>query len=384
MYTSKKISFSKLIFYLALLVFCGLIFIKPILPNPQFKLDNGLVNQDSNTRIFESFIIPEPEFLITSHSATFTILPNNNLKAMWFAGSHEGKPDVKIWQSEFNGESWSRATDILSPEILGANTKRFIKKVGNPVVYRAENGILHLFVVSVSIGGWSGSSLNHFTSSDDGLTWQYKDKLILSPFFNFSTLDRTIPITLADGGFYLPVYHEFIHAYPELLRFDANGNFINQIRMTSKIHLLQPSIVSINSDKAYSFLRNSGQIDDVLYMQKTNNGGLKWSNPESTNIKNHDSSIATVNLGSLGILMVHNPSGRNQLVLSISKDAKTWRQFYVLESSENGEFSYPVVKVHDHLVDILYTWNRKGIKHVRFNKLWLDSQLNRQSKSWNI
>lgn len=360
----------------------------------RFKREYRTQQGNFTAPIFESYIIPQPSFLLAAHSATFEVLNNGDLLAFWFAGSHEGKPDVKIWSSRFIHNHWSAAKSVVSPHVLSGQLAQYVRKVGNPVVYKAANGILHLFVVSVgAIGGWSGSNIEHLQSIDNGITWQNAQKLILTPLLNISTLVRTRAIALTDGGFYLPVYHEMIYKYPELLRFDANGRFIQKIRVTSKSDLLQPSVVPVTINTAYAFLRNNGNHDTNLYMQYTKDGGLSWSKPQSTNMTNQDSSIVAVwlpdeqlesqtghaipvdgqGMGNGKFLMVHNPLDRGRLVLSVSYDGINFKDIKVLENKPGMEYSYPSIQVHDGLIDILYTDEREKIKHVRFNKAWLDA-----------
>jgi predicted neuraminidase len=326
-----------------------------------------------NEPLFTSELIPNQQ--PSAHAATLEVLPNGNLIALWFAGSREGQPDVKIWQSVFDGKQWETPHFVVSPKIIEQDTKRYTKKVGNPVIYRAPNGTLHLFVVSVGVGGWSGSSLNHFMSNDNGNTWCTGERLILSPLFNISTLVRTNAITLTDGGFYLPVYHELIHTYPEVLRFDKNGRFISQIRLNFNNNLLQPAILPISDKVAYAYMRNKAKQDDILYYQSTNDAGITWSTPKPTNLINQDSSLAVAMLDKNKYLMVHNIARRDKLSLAISADGVSWTDIYLLDNTQDAEFSYPSIQVHDGVIDILYTWQRKHIKHVRFNQAWLNQQV---------
>lgn len=362
--------------FLFLLIGVSALVFKTNHPGKQHFIVSDIGNGKSKAVLFESSLIPQPQFLLASHSATVEVLPNGNLIALWFAGSHEGKPDVKIWQSYFDGKSWSVGQDVVSPEIISKDTHRFIKKVGNPVVYKAQDGKLHLFVVSVSIGGWSGSSLNHFISNDLGKTWQKAHKLILTPFINISTLNRTKAIGLSDGGFYLPVYHEFMRTYPEMLRFDKNGKFIEQTRLNSQNTLLQPALLPLSESHAFSYYRNNTRRDKVLYYQETFDGGETWSRLAPTNLENQDSSLVVAEIKPDQFIMLHNIGSRNRLALAVSKDGKKWVDVYLLENGKpDNEFSYPAIQVHDGLIDILYTWKRNDIKHVRFNSAWLDKKI---------
>ena len=335
---------------------------------------SGSIDEDTDNDeiLFISELIPES--LPAAHASSFEVLPDGKLIAFWFAGSREGATDVKIWQSVYDGKNWGSVTEVLSPNQIANDTKRFTKKLGNPVAYRSTNGMLHLFVVSVGFGGWSGSGLNHYMSHDNGKTWGRGERLILSPILNISTLVRTCAITLSDGGFYLPVYHEFIRKYPEILRFDRDGNFMSQTRLNSDTGLLQPSVLPLSDLKAYAYLRNARKNDSTLYYEVTNDGGITWSEPKSTNLSNENSSIVVAQVDKNKYLMVHNPSKRDKLSLAISNDGAKWTEVYSLEDTIGNEFSYPSIQVHGDIVDIIYTYKRKNIKHVRFNKAWLNQK----------
>lgn len=380
----KPLNFiARLLGILILIIFATLI----ILKNKEIRRNNFYIKpaskQISNAKpFFSTELIPQPSSLLSAHSATLTRFSNGDLLALWFAGSHEGKPDVKIWQSIYTNHHWQMATIAVSPQSLQDALGEYVYKLGNPVVYRALNGKLHLFVVSVTIGGWAGSRVNHFVSNDNGKTWKFSRLLILSPLLNFSTLVRTNPVTLVGGGFYLPVYNEFTMTYPEILQFDDNGNFVRQQRMTlNRDSLLQPSIVPLSADTAITFLRNKALKNDKLYIQKTYDGGVSWGGLSATNLTNHDSSLVVVKLDSKLLLMVHNAykehsseknyDDRGCLALAVSEDGVTWRDIYDLEHDGKDEFSYPAIFVNDDTIDILYTWKRKQIKHVRFNHAWL-------------
>jgi predicted neuraminidase len=346
------------------------------LHSPAFRIeaDTSNISAPLKSALFESQLILEPTYLPSAHSSSLTRLPNGNLLAFWFAGTKEGRPDVKIWHSEYVNDHWSMATPLVDPQMIARANHRYVVKVGNPLIYRAKNGLLHLFVVSVSVGGWSGSALNHLVSEDNGRTWSKPERIVISPFFNVSTLVRTSAVTLADGGFYLPVYMELGRKYPELLRFDADGNFIEKIRITGHNKLIQPSLVPLNSHEAWVFFRNSSATgnDHALYAAQTFDGGKNWNAPKATNLTNQDASIVAANLLDGNLLMIYNPgTDRSKLALAISHDGLKWRQIYLLESTPGAEFSYPAMLVSPDFIDILYTNNRHNIKHVRFNREWL-------------
>ena len=78
------------------------------------------------------------------------------------------------------------------------------------MLFSDSDGRLWLIYVTVSIGGWSGSSLNVTMSEDEGRTWTRSRRLTLSPFLNLSELVKNAPVALTDGGSAVPIYHEFV------------------------------------------------------------------------------------------------------------------------------------------------------------------------------
>ena len=134
-------------------------------------------------------------------------------------------------------------------------------------------------------------------------------------------------------------------------------------------------------DHAFMFMRNNYRRNNNLYYQETNDGGLTWTKPEITNLTNEDSSLVVAQIGISKYLMVHNIDKRSKLSLAVSNDGTSWKDMVLLENVLGEEFSYPAIQVHDGLVDILYTWERKYIKHVRFNLNWLDQKILLQGNS---
>ncbi len=361
------------------IVFTGLIIyqshsINKKLNNIQFALSSNKVLTPKTSiispfllkyKILQSSLIPQPSYLLSAHSPSITRLPDGRLIAVWFAGTHEGNPDVKIWQSYFIDNHWTAAQPIVRREDITRDTGLFVKKLGNPVIYLDSHNILHLFVVSVATGGWSGSVINHLKSYDMGKAWQKPQRLYLTPFFNVSTLIRTTPVTLSDGGFYLPIYHEFINKYPELLYFDSNGDLVYKKRITPQNKLIQPSILPITQKDAIVYFRNHTISNAPLMYATTKDAGISWGTLLSTNLHNQDSSLATTKISGV-YLMVRNIDTRGYLVLSSSTDGVTWLDVLTLEhKTPLDEFSYPSISVYNDIIDIVYTWQRKYIKHAR-------------------
>ena len=107
------------------------------------------------------------------HAASLIALNDGAVRAFWFAGSREGAADVVINSAVFDpkASSWSAPTVVMDRVSAEKGLARYIAKLGNPVPARMADGRMQLFFVTVSIGGWAGSSISSVISDDEGLTW---------------------------------------------------------------------------------------------------------------------------------------------------------------------------------------------------------------------
>lgn len=261
-------------------------------------------------------------------------------------------------------------------------TKRYTRRVGNSSLYRDAADRLHLFFCSVGYFGWSCSSVNQMTSLDNGHTWSTPVRLLTSPLFNISTLVRSPAVPLADGGFLLPVYYELTNKFPEVLEFNATGAFVRKQRMSAFHGSLQACLVPINEHEAHAYLRNRYEQPPELYYQKTSDGGRTWSSTSTLPVENRDACVAAVRVEGLGYLMAYNPTTeRDVLRLAFSRDGLTWKDIKTLEQRDPQdqrrliEYSYPTMLVQRNVIDLFYTWNREGFRHLRFTTDCVKEQL---------
>ena len=97
-----------------------------------------------------------PKAAESAHAASLAQLADGRIAAAWFAGSKEGADDVAIWFSLSDKDGWSKAQPIANRESTAGGTFSYVRKVGNPVLF-VEGSWLHLWYVSVAVGGWAGS-----------------------------------------------------------------------------------------------------------------------------------------------------------------------------------------------------------------------------------
>lgn len=342
--------------------------------------------QSGEIPVFIKNDLPQISQAPSVHSASITQLANQAMFAVWFAGSGEGKPDVQIFGSFYHPSSntWSIPQSVLTRQKLIADSRHFIKKLGNPVIYRSANNDLHLFVVGVSFGGWATSKIYHYISRGEKINFTYAGVLQLGALMNLSHLVRSNPVGLEDGGFYLPVYHELARKYPLIVRFDANGKMLRVQKIIDENGQLQPSLVPLDTKECLAVFRNAN--DGPMKMQFCYSGGLIWDRPILTQIVNEGSSVASFKLNGQ-IFLIYNTREKNPeesrgtLALAIL-DKTQWKQIAILDVArgvrENGksvEVSYPNVYVGQNFVDLVYTNNRTQISHIRLNQKWLEEKI---------
>ncbi|MFQ5961041.1 MAG: exo-alpha-sialidase, partial [Candidatus Methylomirabilales bacterium] len=310
----------------------------------------------------------------------------------WYGGSGEHAKDVAIYTAIFDPKKglWSAEVAPITRENTQRHLKRYIKKLGNVVVVKDRNGQLWLFYVSVSVGRWSGSAINLTISKDDGESWSPPRRLITSPFLNLSTLVKGPPLLLGDGTIGLPVYHEFIGRFGELLRLDRTGRVIQKTRLSWGTSSLQPVIIPRTTTDAIGLMRYSGPPPGRILSLHTADGGFHWSRPVKTDLPNPNSAVAGIRLDDGAVLLVFNDSenARDDLALAYRRGGdNTWRTIYHFEDERTAsdgpthEFSYPcLIQTHNGDFHLLYTWQRTQIKHVQFNQAWLEQKLRYPSR----
>lgn len=322
------------------------------------------------------------------HAASLIVLKDGAVRAFWFAGSREGAADVSIYSSVYDSHSanWSAPTVVMDRVSAEKGLLRYIAKLGNPVPSRLPDGRLQLFFVTVSIGGWAGSSISAITSDDEGLTWSHPRRLIASPLLNLSTLVKSPSVSFTDGLLGLPAYHEWVGRFGEFLRVDA-GRVIDKRRMSSGRSAIQPLIFVNDAQDASAYFRQtrSSGLPKQIPVSSTQNAGQNWQQSEDLAIANPNSAVAGVTLKSgARILALNNIEyGRHRLVLMMSSNKSgQWQTVEVLEDDEalpdaqRKEFSYPyMITVDGNDAHLAYTWDRKKIRHRYFSGAWLKQAL---------
>jgi predicted neuraminidase len=344
--------------------------------------------------------IPEPraQFIPETaapsvHAGSAILLNDGNLRAFWFAGSREGATDVVIQTAVLDTKAgnWSNPEVVIDRVAAEKGLSRYIKKLGNPLPVRSSQGKLQLYFVTVSVGGWAGSSISWMESSDEGVSWSRPQRLITSPALNLSTLIKAPGFDFTDGTLGLPVYHEWMGKFGELIRVDG-GRVIDKRRMSSGRALLQPIVFIDAPEKAVAYFRQArSEGPSRIASAQTENAGQSWTSGVDLDLANPNAAIAGLQLlnGDRLIALNDLESGRYRLVLAIAPaGTSNWNVIAEVESDQtliNGlhrEFSYPSLLLGANgEVHLIYTYDRKKMKHVQFDPRWIESKKNRKGDS---
>lgn len=330
----------------------------------------------------EQFV--DPRFIHPSaHVSSICELPGGKMAAVWYAGSREGARDVALYVSSRDSgltNTWSTPVSAGTHEAAGDETFRYVKKVGNAIAFSGTNNQLHMLYVTTGFGGWSCSQLNWKSSNDGGATWSRSRKLGLTPFFNISELVKNAPVPTADGGFVVPIYHEVLGKFSELLwlRPNKDGFDVIKTRAFGGRTAFQPALVALNETNALMLNRTAGSAKKI-HATRTSDAGRTWSALETIDLPNSNSGLDAIRLSDGRLLLAFNDtdSDRDNLRLAISADdGVTWKRAATLVAETGEEFSYPtVLQTSDGMIHVTYTWKRKGIKEATFNVSWLEAQM---------
>ncbi len=316
--------------------------------------------------IYEIWKAPTPQ----CHASTIAE-SQGTIVAAWFGGTAEKNKDVGIWVSRKINGIWTMPEEAAN----GVQNEKLRYPCWNPVLFQPAEGPLYLFYkVGPNPREWWGLYL---TSSDAGKSWSKPVKLpkgILGPIKNQ-------PIQLANGDILSPTSTESKtegwKIYIERSKDNAKTwSVIGPFNDPKEFNAIQPTILNYGNGKLQMLSRTK---EGVIAQNWSEDYGKTWSKMNATALPNPNSGIDAVTLKDGRQLLIYNPTGKNwgdrvPLSVALSKDGKTWKRALDLEpvtektDREKEEYSYPIViQTSDGLVHVVYTWNRKTVKHVVLN-----------------
>jgi alpha-L-fucosidase len=316
--------------------------------------------------ITQRYIAQEP-ITTNSHAATLAEIKPNQIMAAWFGGKYEGAKDVGIYFSTYKDKSWSAPQSLIKPAVIQGDTL----PCWNPVLFKSKSQSLYLFYkVGKNPREWFGAMI---ISKDDGATWsapKYLPKGILGPIRNKPV--EVTPGVILCGSSTESVENNNWRAHVEMYTEATDQWEKIAIEDKKQFDVIQPAFL-LHTNAIQMLLRSK---HNKLVSSWSKDNGKIWQRTDTINVVNSNSGIDALTLSKKSFLLVNNPlpqgkdwfNGRNILDVEYSNNGLKWKKLFDLENQPEGEFSYPaIIQTSDKKVHVLYTYNRKYIKHVTFD-----------------
>ncbi|MBI1321416.1 MAG: hypothetical protein GC168_21035 [Candidatus Hydrogenedens sp.] len=299
------------------------------------------------------------------HPASITEIGGKELYVSYYGGGGEYEDDSKVWgmRRALDSDTWSEPVVIADTPFLAE---------GNPVVWEAPDGVVWLFYVQRYGDTWSQSRIKGKISLDGAKTWS--DSFMVA--FEQGMMVRARPITLMDGDYLLPVYHETgsdrenvgADTTSLFLRFNPKTHaWTESNRIYSRLGNLQPSPVQIDENYLISYSRRGGGYDPMtdgyLVRSESHDGGHTWSKGEDSAFPNPNAATDFIKLANGHLVLAYNDNmnDRTPLTVAISEDDdKTWPHKRDIGTGDNT-FAYPMlIQTTDGKIRLLYTTDNRA------------------------
>jgi predicted neuraminidase len=316
------------------------------------------------------------------HAATIVETAPGTLLAAWFAGSHEGHPDVAIWLAGYENGAWSQPA-VVADE---AGVSHY-----NPLLFRDRMDRIWLFYkIGVSVPTWTGM---YRRSHDGGQSWSEPVMLpagLIGPAKNKPitlsngdilcgtsheswgswacwvetssddgrTWAKRGPIVAPGSGTYAPSEETVVSAVWD----EAAGQLVLPRHFAG---VIQPTLWEQGPGRVTMLMRSTQRVGCVC-MAASDDYGRTWSPTERLPIPNPNSGLDAVRLKDGRVVLACNPvrEGRTPLSLLVSEDnGTTWPRRIDLETGP-GEYSYPsIIQADDGHIHVVATHQRTQIFH---------------------
>jgi len=311
---------------------------------------------------------------------TIAELPDRTLIACWPAGSTEQARDVQIYcsRSAPGGPTWGSPAVVVRRGERPAGWILKNRTLANPVLYVDRERRLWLFysAVDLPIVGWSGSHVDYKVSDDLGRSWAGGRRLVRA----YGTLTKNKALELAPSEILLPVYHELFGTHAYVLRLSLHHGRIDAVRslrIPGGDHI-QPSLVPAGGDRVFAYLRTAtSRVPRVLFSEYDPVRGL-WSPATPLDVPNPKAPVDVLRAEDGKILMAYNATTRYRTPLSLaySDDGRRFTKIWDFENQPGKRFSYPtLIRSSDGFYHVVYRYEGLAIKHVMFNREWLDARI---------
>lgn len=315
------------------------------------------------TEVQHELIFEKEKFFNSCHASTILKF-GDKLLCAYFAGSCEGKNDVRIYLSVNENEKWSDPKQMTFTDNLPC---------WNPVLFEYDGTIFLFYKVGEKIPHWQ----TFVMTSTDGVNWTEPKELVEGDTSGGRGPVKNKAIRLSDGRIAAPASVETAIKWDAFVDISDDGGKtwtksgkmdFDHIRAKGK-GVIQPTLWE-SDGKIFALLRSTeGSI-----LKSESSDGLHWSKCEKTQLLNNNSGIDCVKLPNGTVFVIHNPIGgdwadRNIIAYALTSDnGASFTEPVIIEKDENteAEFSYPAVITDGEYIYTTYTHYRKGIMYRKF------------------
>lgn len=305
----------------------------------------------------ESLIFADTKFG-HCHASTIVETPQGLLMAC-LAGPAEGHSETGIWGASYNGEWRDQRQIIVSTPDNGSDNRKNLS-LWNPVLFRNDDEIRLYYRTGTSPEDWHCS----FVSAQPFCNWSGATLLplpLIGPV-------RNKPVKLNMGDIIIPTSTETEAWSIHFEIFQERKNNWKKVTVPGNgLQAIQPVIIEHKNKTLQALCRTR---NSYIAQTWSDDGGLSWSQLELTELINPNAAIDAIKCDRSGYLLVYNNCrfGRYKLSIATSADGHRWEDKLTLENSP-GEYSYPCLEFSESgELHVLYTFNRKNIKHVEISR----------------
>ena len=311
------------------------------------------------------------------HASSLLVLPGDRVLVVYFAGTAEGKDDVRIYSSLREGGLcgvWGEPKVISEDDGVPH---------WNPVLHRAADGTIHLYSqVGKNCACWKTYIQ---ISTDEGESWSEPRELIegdesggRGPVRNkiLSTFSGRL---IAGGSTEWEEWKGFFDlsdddgktwrrtadlTLPEL----HTEAFVQSGEPIKNKGIIQPTLWE-DETGVHALLRSS---QGYIYRTDSTDNGETWCDPYRTELPNNNSGIDLDKTDDGRLVLCYTPVAKNwgprtPLSLAVSTDnGDSWEHLtHLVTAMMPTGFAYPCVRWQDGCLHVTYTWDRKTICYMR-------------------
>ena len=331
------------------------------------------------------WVVPEGVFKANG-GPTIAELPDGALLACWTGGTAEKARDAQIYCSRLRpgATGWAEPTLVVERGERAAGWILPNLTLANPVLFLDRQRHLWLFYTAVDLPvGWSGSHADYKVSSDFGRSWSRGRRLVR----RYGTVTKNKPLEVSPNRVFLPVHHELFGTHGYVLVLDLNNGRIagkRSLRIPGGDHI-QPSLVPADGNRVFAYMRTATmQVPHVLFSAYDPTTG-SWSDPSPLDVPNSKAPLDALRAEDGKVLLAYNATTgyRNPLSLAYSEDGRHFTKIWDFENQPGRRFSYPVlIRSSDGVYHVVYRYDGRAIKHVMFNRDWLDARIRSTPARW--